>query len=177
MPARKIAGNRKRSERNIRPYLRRFRRLPGGRDLVAHAPDRDDRRRVPELAAQLADVNVHRAGVAGEGVAPDALEQLVAREHEAAVVEQLPEQVELLRRELDLLVADAHLAPPGVDRQVAVAELRALELAALGRGAAQDRLHALDELARVEGLRELVVGADLEPDDLVDVLVARRQHQ
>ena len=90
------------------------------RDLVADAPDGDDRRRVAELAAQLADVDVDRARVAGEGVAPDALEQLVARQHEAAVVEQLPEQVELLRRELDLLVADARLAAAGVDAQVAV---------------------------------------------------------
>ena len=65
-------------------------------------------------------MDVDRARVAGEGVPPDALEQLVAGEHEPAVVEQLPEQVELLRRELDLVVADAHLAPAGVDRQVAV---------------------------------------------------------
>ena len=72
-------------------------------DLVADAPDRDDRRRVAELAPQLAHVDVDRARVARERVAPDPLEQLVARQHEAAVVEQLPEQVELLRRELDLL--------------------------------------------------------------------------
>ena len=147
------------------------------RDLVPDAPDGHDRRGVAELAAELADVDVDGARVAGEGVAPDALEQLVAREHEAAVVEQLPEQVELLRRELDLLLADAHLAAAGVDRQVAVAELLALDLAALGRRAAEDRLHAGDELARVERLRQVVVGADLEPDDLVDVLVARGQHQ
>ena len=48
---------------------------------------------------------------------------------------------------------------------------------ALRRGAAQDRAHTRDELARVERLRHVVVGADLEADDLVDVLVARRQHQ
>ena len=46
-----------------------------------------------------------------------------------------------------------------------------------GDGAAQDRLDPRDELARVERLRQVVVGADLEPDDLVDVLVARGQHQ
>ena len=93
------------------------------------------------------------------------------------MVEQLPEQVELLRCELDLLLADARLAAARVDREVAVHEDGALALRALGRGAAQDRAHARDELARVERLRHVVVGADLEPDDLVDVLVARRQHQ
>jgi hypothetical protein len=122
-------------------------------------------------------VHVHRARVAGERVAPDALEQLVARQHEALVVEQLPEEVELLGRELDLLLADPHLAPAGVDREVAVRQHLRLELLALGRGAPEDRLHPGDELARVEGLRHVVVGADLQPDDLVDVLVPGREHQ
>ena len=68
------------------------------------------------------------------------------------------------------------LAAAGVDRD------RAVRAAALrdGRrrgGAAQDRADAGDQLARVERLREVVVGADLEADDLVDVVVARRQHQ
>src|SRR5215470_7032075 len=106
MPARKRAVSRKRSDRNTAASLRRGRRAPFGPDLVADPPDGDDRRRVAELAPQLPHVDVDRAGVAGERVAPDALEQLVARQHEAAVVEQLPEQVELLRGELDLLLAD-----------------------------------------------------------------------
>src|SRR5436305_4568401 len=165
MPARKSSGSRTRSEENIAPYRASGGRVilvgvPGGRDLVADAPDRDDRRRVAELAPQLAHVDVHRARVAGERVAPDALEQLVARQHEAAVVEQLPEEVELLRRELDLLVADVHLAAAGVDQQVAVAERRALEILAVGRRAAQHRLDARDELAWIERLGQVVVGAD-----------------
>src|SRR6266851_385122 len=102
MPARNSAGNRKRSERNMGESLGRGGVLRG-RDLVADAPYRHDRRRVPELAPQLADVHVHGAGVPREGVAPDPLEQLVACQNEAAMVEQFPEQVELLRRELDLL--------------------------------------------------------------------------
>src|SRR5262249_36850834 len=159
-PARKNAGSRKR--RDIAPLHRRRRR-----DLVADAPDRDDRRGVAQLAPQLADVDVDRPRVAGEGVAPHALEQLVARPHEATVVEELPEQVELLRGELDLVVADANLAAAGVDEQLAVLDLRALPLAALGRRAAKDRLDARHELARVERLRHVVVGADLEADDLV----------
>ncbi len=149
-----------------------------GRHLVADAPDRDDRRRIAELAPQLADVDVDRAGVdPGVGVAPHALEELVAREHEPAMVEQLPQEVELLRRELHLGLPHAHLAPAGVDEQVAVADLLRLGPRALRRRAAEDRLHAGHQLARVERLREVVVGADLEPDDLVDVLVARGQHQ
>src|SRR5438105_895319 len=86
-----------------------------GRDLVADAPHRDDRRRIAELPPHLADMDVHRSRVTGERVAPHALEQLVARQDEAAVVEQLPEEIELLRRELDLVVPDVDLALAGVD--------------------------------------------------------------
>ncbi len=63
--------------------------------------------------------------------APDALEQLVAREDEAAMIEQLPQEVELLRGELDLLGADVHLTTAGIDVQVAVVERLALAIAPL----------------------------------------------
>src|SRR5438128_261512 len=116
-PARKSAGSRNRSDRNMLVLL--VPRFPRGSYLVADSPHGHDRRGVAELAAQLPHVDVDGAGVAGERIAPDALEQLVAREHESAVVEQLPEEVELLRGELDLLVADTHLATTGVDREVA----------------------------------------------------------
>jgi len=148
-----------------------------GRDLVADAPHRDDRSCLTELAAHLPDVDVDRARVAGERVAPDPLEELVAREHDAAVVEQLPEEVELLRGELHLDTVDGHFAASGIDDQVAVDDPLALGLAPLRRDAAKDRLHPRDELPGIERLRHVVVGADLEPDDLVDVLVARGQHQ
>ena len=147
------------------------------RDLVADAPHGDDRRCIAELAPDLAHVDVDGARVPGERVAPHALEELVAREDDPAVVEQLPEEVELLRREPDLLVADVHLALARVDREVAVLELLGLGAPALGRRPAEDALHARDELTRVERLRHVVVGADLESDDLVDVLVTRREHE
>src|SRR6195952_5280884 len=85
-------------------------------DLVADTPDGHDRARLADLAPELAHVHVDRARVARECVPPDALEQLVAREHEAAVIEQLPEEVELLRRQLDRRALDGELAPACVDR-------------------------------------------------------------
>jgi hypothetical protein len=78
-------------------------------------------------------VHVDGARVARERVAPDALEQLITGEHEPAVVEQLPQQVELLRGELDLLVADVYFAAARVDREVAVLDLGALEALAVRR--------------------------------------------
>src|SRR5262245_11141065 len=122
----------------------------GGRVLrgahpVPDPPDGPDRRGVSELPPELADVHVDGSGVARERVAPHALEQLVTREHEAAVVEELPQQVELLRCELDLLLSDANLAPAGVDHELAVSKLFALDLAALRRGTPEDRLHPGNE--------------------------------
>ena len=97
------------------------RRLRLRRNLVADAPDGDDRAGVAELSPELADVDVDGTGVAGERVSPHPLEELVAGEDEAAVVEELPEQVELLRCELDLGAGDLRFPPAGVDREVAVA--------------------------------------------------------
>ena len=47
-------------------------------------------------------------------------------------------------------------------------------LGSLRLGAPQDGMHAGDELARRERLRHVVVGAQLEPGDAVDLLVPRR---
>ena len=58
-----------------------------------------------------------------------------------------------------------------------MAHLVTLVATAVGRGAAQNALDPGDELARIERLRQVVVGADLETDDLVHVLVASGQHQ
>ncbi len=45
------------------------------------------------------------------------------------------------------------------------------------QAAPQDGPHAGHELARVERFGQIVVGAQLQADDAVDVLAARRQHQ
>src|ERR1700751_1007976 len=121
MPMRNSAGSRKRSDlKNTAALGRVVARSRAG--LVADPPHRHDRRSVAELPPQLAHVDVDRPRIAREGVAPHALEQLVAREHEAAVVEQLPEEVELLRCQADLLVPDVALAAAGIEDEVAVLE-------------------------------------------------------
>src|SRR3954454_21951797 len=109
-------------------------------DLVPDAPDGGDRALVTELPAKLADVHVDRARIACERVAPDPLEQLIAGEHKPAVVEQLPQQVELLGGELHLLAVDGDLAPARVDLDRAMLHDRLRRAAALLRlrGAAQD---------------------------------------
>ena len=44
-------------------------------------------------------------------------------------------------------------------------------------GAAQNRADARHQFARIEGLAQIVVGAEFETDDAVDVVAARREHQ
>jgi hypothetical protein len=44
-------------------------------------------------------------------------------------------------------------------------------------GAIEDRANAREELARMEGLRNVIVGAHLEADDAVHILAARREHE
>jgi len=58
--------------------------------------------------------------------------ELVARQHQPAVVEELPQQVELLRRELHLDAVDRRLTAAGIDAKIAVRDHLGLELAALG---------------------------------------------
>ena len=75
-----------------------------------------------------------------------------------------------------LLAVDANHAGFAVDLQPSEAQHR-LRRARRDPAAAQDRANARLQLARVEGLGEIVVGADLESDDAVRVLAARGQHQ
>src|SRR6476661_2249894 len=89
-------------------------------DLVPDAPDGGNRALVTELAAELAHVHVHGARVPRKRVTPDALQQLIAGQHQAAVVEQLPEQVKLLGGELNLVAAYRDLASAGFDLDGAV---------------------------------------------------------
>src|SRR5262245_3910032 len=103
---------------------------PLGGDLVAGAPHGLDGAGVPELAAQLAHVDVDGAAVAEEGEAPDTLEQLLAGEHEAAVLDQRHQEVELLGRERDRLAGDEDLAPADLDPQLVQLDGRGLGLPA-----------------------------------------------
>src|SRR5262245_57585330 len=77
----------------------------GGVPDSAHGVDQAGLARLLRLAAQVADVHVERLRGRLEVEAPDALVDLVAREHDARVVEQQLEQVELGLRELELAVA------------------------------------------------------------------------
>ena len=111
-------------------------------------------------------------------VAPHLLEQLFAARDAAGTRREVLQQVELDRREVhELAVARA---PGALAASSSIAPIRTDALASLvGRalGAAQQRVHARDELARAERLRHVVVGADGEPDEQIGLAVAGGEHQ
>ena len=93
-------------------------------------------------------MDVDRARAARIAHPPDPVEQLVARDDDAGVLDQVGEQVELLAGQLDRLAGHVHLARLRIERDVAELE----HLGARRRaGAPEDGLDAGGELARREG--------------------------
>src|SRR5207302_10562037 len=104
------------------------------------------------LLAQPADVDVDRLALAAEVLAPDLLQQALARLHPARVGEQVGEEVELPRGETHLRLVQRHPAGGAVEREVA--EGLALRSGPLGLASApaEDRVDASSDLADREGL-------------------------
>ena len=126
-----------------------------------------------ELAAQVGDEDVDRVGRRHRVIAPDLVEQALARDDEALVVHQVLEQLELAVGQLDLALAALHLAGVGVERQVADLQRGR----AARRPPPQQRPDPRQQLLALERLDQVVVGAAVEPADPVLGLGSRRQHQ
>lgn len=152
--------------------FRRLCRLFG--DAVADAAHRfNQAAHRAELLAQRADMHVHRASFAAVVVVPDLREDLVARQHDAAVLEQVAEQLELLVGQRNLAALHRHVTALDIDKQRVG---RIVLFVALLCGAAQQCLHARDKLHHAEGLWDVVVRAAVQPHDAVVFGAFRRQH-
>src|SRR3954447_21347429 len=164
--------------------------LFGGRGLVpflvaepaAHAPGPAQGLRVLgvalELLAQVADVDVDRPRIAERRVAPDARQQHVAGEDAAGAGGQRLEDLELDEGEVDVGAADADGALERVELEVDDVQRLVLVdgLGARHPRAAQRGPDARAELPQRERLGDVVVGAELEAEDLVDLLGLRGEH-
>ena len=129
------------------------------------------RRVVLDAPAQPLDVDVERLGVADIVGAPDAVDERVAGEHAPGVVQQQLEQLELLERQLALLAPDRDLVALGIEAHVADLEHPRCRgrRRRLVRRPAQHRPHPGHQLPQPVGLGDVVVGADLQADDGVDL--------
>ena len=90
----------------------------------------------------------------------------------------MAQDLELGRGQADPAGAALDAPPLEVDEQVAVADDPAADrVGQVAVGAAQERLDPAHQLAQAERLGQVVVGAELEPDDLVDLVVAGGQDE
>jgi len=130
----------------------------------------------PDAADQHVDAALERAGVAALGE----IEQAVARQHAARPFAEGAQQVELgaghrhPRAGRIAQLAQAKIDPPAQKGEGG----RAIGGAdGLGGGlAAQHRVDPRQQFARIERLGQVIVGAHFQPENAVDVLAARGQH-
>jgi len=109
----------------------------------------------------------------GIGVAPHVRQDRRAVLGHAFVSEQELEQRVLLRRESHLFLPLRDVPGVRVDRDLPRREHGGL----LDRVAAEQRSHAGEEHVEVEGLREVIVGAQVKPADHLFLLAARGEHE
>src|SRR5215217_62350 len=94
---------------------------------VARAADRMEEARLAtgfELPSQVGDEDLDRVGDRERVIAPDLVEELLARDHEPLIAHQVLEQLELALGEVDRAVAARDLVGVGVEHQVADAQRR-----------------------------------------------------
>src|SRR5688500_13849817 len=92
-------------------------------ELVAEAVHGENVLRMARVGLDLlpkpGDVDVDRARRGHGVVAPDFVEQLVARQRRAAVLDEVAQQLEFTRRQLNLGIISPHFGFTEVDRDVA----------------------------------------------------------
>ena len=126
-----------------------------------------------DLLAQPRHVHVHGAGGRHRVVAPHFVQQLFAGQGRAAMLDEVLEQLKLARGQLERRAVPASLPRFGNRRG-----RRRTDSPSAGCGrrrrAAELGLDAREQLDHLERLRHVVVGAELEADDLVDDLARAR---
>mmetsp|Transcript_21671 Transcript_21671/g.84405 ORF Transcript_21671/g.84405 Transcript_21671/m.84405 type:complete len:428 (+) Transcript_21671:1981-3264(+) len=170
--------------RSARQDWARGSRVLVGHEDVAHAPDGLDVARLGRVGlehlAQPRDLHVQAAVEGLELAAAGELGQLVAAQGLARVAHQGLEHRELAGGQRQLLAVLGQPAQREVELEGAEGDgHRLLARRARGfgrRAAAQHRVDAGQQFARIEGLGEIVVRADLQADDAVHVLDLGGQH-
>ena len=89
------------------------------------------------------------------------------------------QQLELSRREFERLAGLGHFGPPEIHRDVAkaIASVVPSSRGCCRGAAAEECFHPGEQLRHLEWLDQVVVGAELQADDLVHDLAAGGQHQ
>src|SRR6476661_488919 len=146
-----------------------------GLESVAHAAlglDRVPAERLVDLASNVADVDLDDVVVTVVVGVPDVLQDVGLAHHLAGVPHQVLQQPVLPRRELDRRVAAVNAASTRVEPEVSGGQ----DDRPLGRPSAYERTQPRHQHRERERLRQVVVGAEVERVDLVEVTVLRGEH-
>src|SRR5215469_10278054 len=150
-----------------------------GRKLVPEAGHRNDHRRLLgiafQLLAQAADVNIHGSRERILVVAPDVLEQDLARKRRAAILYEVAQEAKLAggKRHGRTVAKDGRTTKIYLDRPELLESRRFRRRAGT---TAEQSFDARQQLQHFEGLGEVIISADLQSQHLVHQLAARRQH-
>ena len=142
-------------------------------DPVAALADGVDDGRVAELGPQPAHGLLDRGGERVGGLVPDPLQQFLGGDHPAGAGEQVLQHGELLGAERQPLPGPGRGPAAGVELDVAVVQQRGQRLG----GAAAEGADPGGQLGEVEGLGQVVVGAQAEAFHPVAEAAGRGQHQ
>jgi hypothetical protein len=144
-------------------------------EAVAHSVHGKEMRRDAGLGLKLLaksdDMRIHRTRVRVIFVAPNRIEDQIARQHALRVLQKEQQQVVFGGRDLYFFASAGHVAALYIDFDVA--ELR--HAPGMIAAAAQHRADAGEQLARAEGLHQVIVGADLEQQDFIHLVSDRAQ--
>src|SRR5262245_26064420 len=91
------------------------------------------------------------------------------------MLDEMAQQLELPRREIDRIACAGYFCTPEVHKDLAEA-IAFASRAGAGRSP-QERLEPRGQFVHVEWLGQVVVGAQLQPYDLVHHLTASGEHQ
>lgn len=133
-------------------------------ETVSDAADRLDQGVVGvvvDLAADALDIDIDEVGARVVVVVPDVFAELGPVEDPARRAHEAGEEGELPAGEGDVLGAAADLAGEEVDREIGCRE----EAGVVAGAAPEDGVETGDELVGVEGLRQVVIGAEVQAFD------------
>lgn len=114
-----------------------------------------------DLASETLDVDVDEVGAGVVVVVPHVFAELRAVEHAAGRTHEAGEEGEFARGERDVLGSSADLPGEEVDRKVGGGE----EAGVVAGTSAQDGVESGDQFIGEEGLREVVIGTEVQAFD------------
>jgi len=117
-----------------------------------------------DFAAQTLDKHVDHVRLRVEIVIPHVLEDHCFRDHAPGVAQQIFEQRELARLQLNLLSVASHFAAQQIECEIGVAQGGWFHCLA---GAPDERLNAREQLRKRKRFREVIIAAHLQTFDAI----------